>query len=123
MYTDRHLDNLWQNGQRNVRYRQAGALASDMLDVLRKNNSSSLNKLRAGWVELVGEELGGLCAPLKLKSGVLTVGVYNSDVRFYIEQFHRSALLERIRELLDVRISDIKCIVDANIIDMDITKE
>ena len=115
MYTDRHLNMLWQNAQRAARYEHAGMLASDLIDTLHKNNSSRLAKLKACWTEIIGQELEGLCFPLKLKSDILTIAVYNSDVRFYLEQFHRRALLERICEILGVGVRDIRCVVDDNI--------
>ncbi len=114
MYTDRHLDNLWRNGKQRgeMRYQQAGSLAEDMMGVLEKQNTSKLARLKSCWMRIVGEELEGLCFPLKFKSSILTIAVYNSDVRFYLEQFHRHALIERVEEISGESLRDVKCVVD-----------
>ncbi len=117
MYNERHLENLWRNRQRRVNYVPLKDVIGGINDNLQKLGSSRLAKLKTNWAEVVGDELTGLCFPLHLKSDILTIAVYSSAVRFHLEQFHRQAVIERICEVVGKKVRDIKCIVDASVLD------
>jgi len=59
------------------------------------------------WPKVMGKNLSDRCRPLRLKYGVLTIGVSSSTWLTQL-QFMKLELIEKIKNLFGIRLTDIR---------------
>jgi hypothetical protein len=66
-------------------------------------------KILEVWDQAVGDERKDRLVPLRLRAGVLWVGVDSPAILYEVSQFEREAVLDKLKSLLpDLGIEDVK---------------
>ena len=95
--TDQRLHYTWKNRQRWSSAKPVGPIAQEIISKAKCGCGPVLAGLCHSWSLVVPDALQGTSWPVRLHSGVLTVKVQSSAVRFELEQFGQGRLLELLR--------------------------